>query len=50
MEQQKFDTRAIQQLDSAHFLHPFTDHNALKAQGARVIVRGAKSTSLPSAK
>jgi putrescine aminotransferase len=40
MEQQEFDTRAIQQLDSAHFLHPFTDHNALKAQGARVMVRG----------
>lgn len=40
MEQQTYDTAAIQQLDSAHFLHPFTDHNALKAQGARVIVRG----------
>jgi putrescine aminotransferase len=39
MEQQ-FDTREIQQLDSAHFLHPFTDHNALKARGARVMVRG----------
>jgi putrescine aminotransferase len=36
----QFDTRAIQQLDSAHFLHPFTDHNALKAKGARVMVRG----------
>jgi putrescine aminotransferase len=36
----EFDTRALQQLDSAHFLHPFTDHNALKAKGARVIVRG----------
>jgi putrescine aminotransferase len=40
MMEQKFDTREIQRLDSAHFLHPFTDHNALKEQGARVIVRG----------
>ena len=36
----QFDTRALQQLDSAHFLHPFTDHGALAARGARVIVRG----------
>ncbi|MGX4643301.1 aspartate aminotransferase family protein [Massilia sp. SYSU DXS3249] len=35
-----FDTRALQQLDSAHFLHPFTDHAALRDKGARVIVRG----------
>ncbi len=34
------DTALIQQLDSAHYLHPFTDHNALKAKGARVMVRG----------
>ncbi|MDP3670380.1 MAG: aspartate aminotransferase family protein [Telluria sp.] len=34
------DTRAIQQLDSAHFLHPFTDHQELKTTGARVMVRG----------
>ncbi len=40
MEQQKIDTRAIQQLDSAHYLHPFTDHNALAERGARVMVRG----------
>jgi putrescine aminotransferase len=33
------DTRALQQLDSAHYLHPFTDHGALREQGARVIVR-----------
>jgi putrescine aminotransferase len=38
--QEAFDTRALQQLDSAHFLHPFTDHAALKKRGARVIVRG----------
>lgn len=29
--------RALQALDSAHFLHPFTDHQALAAKGARVI-------------
>jgi putrescine aminotransferase len=34
------DTRTLQQLDSAHFLHPFTDHGALSAKGARVMVRG----------
>jgi len=38
--QETFDTRALQQLDSAHFLHPFTDHAALQAKGARVMVRG----------
>ena len=35
------DTRALQQLDAAHYLHPFTDHAALRDKGARVIVRGA---------
>jgi putrescine aminotransferase len=35
-----FDTQALQQLDSAHYLHPFTDHAALGARGARVMVRG----------
>jgi putrescine aminotransferase len=39
-QQQEFDTRAIQQLDSAHYLHPFTDHNELRGKGARVMVRG----------
>jgi putrescine aminotransferase len=37
--EEQFDTRALQQLDSAHYLHPFTDHAALRARGARVIVR-----------
>jgi putrescine aminotransferase len=36
---EQYDTRALQQLDSAHYLHPFTDHAALRARGARVIVR-----------
>ena len=35
-----YDTAALQREDSAHYLHPFTDHKALAAQGARVIVRG----------
>jgi putrescine aminotransferase len=34
------DTKALQALDSAHYLHPFTDHAALRERGARVIVRG----------
>ncbi len=38
--QETYDTQALQQLDSAHFLHPFTNHAALREQGARVIVRG----------
>ncbi|WP_300752439.1 aspartate aminotransferase family protein [Janthinobacterium sp.] len=37
---QVFDTAAIQQLDSAHYLHPFTDFQDLASKGARVIVRG----------
>jgi len=31
------DTKMIQALDSAHFLHPFTDFKALNAKGARVM-------------
>ena len=37
---QGLDTAALQQLDSAHYLHPFTDHGALRESGARVMVRG----------
>ena len=33
-------TEEIQALDSAHFLHPFTDFKDLASQGARVIDRG----------
>ena len=33
------DTKAIQALDSAHFIHPFTDHGGLATRGARVITR-----------
>jgi putrescine aminotransferase len=35
-----YDTAALQREDSRHYLHPFTDHHALAAMGARVIVRG----------
>src|SRR5450830_1344474 len=32
-------TQEIQVLDSAHFIHPFTDHGDLATRGARVITR-----------
>jgi putrescine---pyruvate transaminase len=35
-----YDTRALQAADSAHYLHPATDHRALAEIGARIIVRG----------
>jgi len=35
-----YDTAAIQQMDTAHYLHPFTDFKALGEKGARVMVRG----------
>ena len=34
---QTLSTAELQALDSAHFLHPFTDHKGLAARGARVI-------------
>jgi len=34
---QAVDTRHVQSLDSAHFLHPFTDFKDLNTRGARVI-------------
>lgn len=33
------DTKAIQALDSAHYIHPFTDHGDLATRGARVMTR-----------
>ncbi|PWF46146.1 aspartate aminotransferase family protein [Massilia glaciei] len=39
-QQELYDTRALQKLDSAHYMHPFTDHQELAAKGARVMVRG----------
>jgi putrescine aminotransferase len=38
--EQRHDTRAIQALDAAHYLHPFTDHADLARIGARVITHG----------
>jgi putrescine aminotransferase len=32
-------TKDIQNLDSAHFIHPFTDHGDLATRGARVITK-----------
>ncbi len=37
---ENYDTKQLQALDSAHYLHPFTDHAALAAKGARVMVKG----------
>lgn len=36
----RVDTRAIQALDAAHYLHPFTDHKLLAERGVRVMVKG----------
>ncbi|MDR7152213.1 putrescine aminotransferase [Hydrogenophaga palleronii] len=36
---EQHDTKAIQALDSAHYLHPFTSHGDLAGVGARVITR-----------
>ncbi len=37
--QTQLSTKELQALDSAHFMHPFTDHGELAARGARVITR-----------
>jgi len=37
--QNQLSTQEIQTLDSAHFIHPFTDHGDLATRGARVITR-----------
>lgn len=34
-----YTTEQLQALDSAHYLHPFTDHKSLAKTGARVITR-----------
>lgn len=36
---EQHDTQAIQAQDSAHFIHPFTDHGDLATRGARVMTR-----------
>ncbi|MDD2880603.1 MAG: aspartate aminotransferase family protein [Rhodoferax sp.] len=35
----QLSTQELQALDSAHFIHPFTDHSDLATRGARVIVK-----------
>ena len=37
---QTLSTQALQALDSAHFLHPFTDFKDLASRGARIITKG----------
>ena len=37
----KLSTKELQALDSAHYIHPFTDTAALAKTGARIIVKGA---------
>ncbi|NVK37309.1 MAG: aspartate aminotransferase family protein [Gammaproteobacteria bacterium] len=39
MSEQKLNTQAIQQMDAAHHLHPFTNTGALNKKGARIIER-----------
>ncbi len=34
------ETLELQRLDAAHYLHPFTDHGALRGSGPRIMVRG----------
>lgn len=36
---EQHDTKAIQAQDSAHFIHPFTDHGDLATRGARVVTK-----------
>lgn len=33
------NTKEIQAIDSAHYMHPFTDHKGLEAKGARIITK-----------
>src|ERR1700739_493338 len=35
-----YDTRSLRAPDSAHYLHPATDHKLLAEAGARIVVRG----------
>ncbi len=37
IERRQVDTSAMQALDSAHYMHPFTDTQGLAAKGARVV-------------
>ena len=39
---------AIEKLDAAHYLHPFTDHQALSAKGARISTRAPAPGKRPA--
>jgi putrescine aminotransferase len=39
MTDQTISRANLQAIDSAHHLHPFTDHKELRGAGARMIVR-----------
>ena len=39
MSYQNFTLKQLQAIDSAHHLHPFTDHKELRQSGGRIIVR-----------
>ncbi len=36
----QYQTAQLRELDALHHLHPFTEHKSLRADGARVVVRG----------
>ena len=38
-ERNMTNTKEIQAIDSAHYLHPFTDHKSLAEKGARIITK-----------
>ena len=40
IEAMKLTTQELQALDSAHYIHPFTDTAALAKKGSRIIVKG----------
>ena len=39
IERNMTNTKEIQAIDSAHYLHPFTDHKSLAEKGARIITK-----------
>ena len=39
-QKKQYTTAEIQQLDTAHYLHPFTDFKSLASTGSRVMVKG----------
>jgi putrescine aminotransferase len=41
MTYQNFSLKQLQDLDAAHHLHPFTDHNDLRGAGSRMITRAS---------